>query len=74
MKCVVTGVKVEGAHVSFEQRNALANALCTQNIINNGSLKIHCRIRKQPFNVRNIVREILECSYSQIYIEYHEKD
>lgn len=74
MKIVVTGIKVEGVTPSFSQMSELSSYLCTRNIENNGSLKIRCAIRKQPFDVRFKVAEILKCSTSQIYTEYHEKD
>ena len=74
MKTIIEGIKVDNITPTYKQMSQLSNALNTKHIHNNGSLQIKCNIKIQPHEVRKIVRDILECSFSQIRIKYHEKN
>jgi len=72
-KTYINGIKVSGISPSYKQMIDISEVFKTQDIHNNGDLQIKCFIKMQPHNARFKIQEILNCSFTQIRVKYHEK-
>ena len=73
MKTYITQITVHDVNPSYAEMLRLGNLFETQEIVNNGKLRIKCDIKMQPYKARFEVAKILNCSLTQIYFTHYEK-
>ena len=74
MKTYVSWIEVSNVRPTYKQMIDISKAFNTDNIHNNGKLTVHCLVKMQAFEARALIKEILNCSFSDIRTKYHEKN
>ena len=75
MKTYISRIKIINVKPKYKEIDIIMKKLKVRHLAEeDGGIQIKCLIKMQPHDVRMFLTELLNCSNTQIRIEYHEKN